>query len=447
MRHWAGENIVVVGGGRTGLALCAFLQARGAAVTLSDSRPVERFQEQVPAGVALDLGGHTVELFTGADLIVVSPGVPLTVPAIAAAQQQGVPVLGEVELAFAELNAPLIGITGTNGKSTTTSVLGEIFQSWGKRTFIGGNLGTPLIEAVGQDWDWLVAELSSFQLEAIQGFRPRYALLLNITEDHLDRYPDMAAYVAAKLRIFENMQPGDVAVLNAEDPLVAGAASGQGFERIFFSSARLLEEGMGLDKDDIVWRRAGREVRFPVSELALKGLHNIENVMAALIPPLLEGCPPQLAWRSACAFAGLAHRMVPVRELDGVVWYNDSKGTNVGSVAKSLAGLAAPVTLIAGGKDKGGDYAPLAPLIRERVAHLLLIGQATDRLQEALGHLTHTVRATSLAEAVVLARELTPPGGSVLLSPGCSSFDMFRNYEERGDLFSKAVRDLPARKD
>jgi UDP-N-acetylmuramoylalanine--D-glutamate ligase len=436
----------VVGGGRTGLALCAFLQARGAHVTLSDSRSPDRFREQVPEGVALDLGGHSPSLFAAADLVVVSPGVPLTVPAIVAAQQLGVPVLGEVELAFAELRAPLIGITGTNGKSTTTSVMGAIFQAWGQRTFVGGNLGTPLIEAVAGDWDWLVAELSSFQLEAIEDFRPRYALLLNITEDHLDRYADMAAYVAAKLRIFDNMRQGDVAVLNAEDPLVVGAATGPGVERVFFSSARPLAAGMGLDGEEIVWRHAGVEERFPTAELALKGLHNIENVMAALIPPLLEGCPPQLAWESACAFGGLDHRMVPVRELDGVVWYNDSKGTNVGSVVKSLAGLKAPVTLIAGGKDKGGDYAPLLPLVRERVAHLLLIGQAAPRLREALGDLTHTVRASSLEEAVTLARQLTPAGGSVLLSPGCSSFDMFRNYEERGEVFTQAVLNLPPKR-
>jgi UDP-N-acetylmuramoylalanine--D-glutamate ligase len=447
MRDWSGKKIVVVGGGRTGLALCTFLHARGACVTLSDSRSAEHFHQQLPEGIALDLGGHRVELFTGADLVVISPGVPLTVPAIVAARQRGIPVLGEIELAFAELQAPLIGITGTNGKSTTTSVLGEIFRAWGKRTFVGGNLGTPLIEAAESRWDWLVAELSSFQLEAISTFRPRYALLLNITEDHLDRYPDMTAYVDAKLRVFEKMGNGDVAVLNWEDALVAGAAVNPGVERVFFSSARLLEDGMGFDGQDIVWRRSGLQERFPVDELALKGLHNIENVMAALIPPLLEGCPAQLAWRSACAFTGLNHRMVPVRDLDGVIWYNDSKGTNVGSVVKSLAGLKGPVTLIAGGKDKGGDYAPLVPLVRERVAHLLLIGQAAGRLQEALGDLTHTVQAATLEEAVGLARELTPVGGAVLLSPGCSSFDMFRSYEERGDIFTRAVLDLPARKD
>ena len=438
--------MIVIGAGATGLALSRYFCCRGAAVTLSDSRTAERLGdlgELRTMGVRLDLGGHTPELFVSADLVAVSPGVPLSVPALVSAMQTGVPVLGEIEIAFSELDAPLAAITGTNGKSTTTTLMGEMFKAWGKRTFVGGNLGTPLIEAVDGEWDWLVAELSSFQLEAIRHFRPRYALLLNITEDHLDRYPDMASYVAAKMQVFANMTKSDVAVLNAEDALVITAAAGIRARKVLFSSRRTLPEGMGLDGEEIVWRFAGVERRFPLSGLRLKGLHNVENVMAALIPPLLEGCPPDVAWAAACSFTGLAHRMVPVRELDGVTWYNDSKGTNVGSVVKSLAGLAAPVTLIAGGKDKGGDYAPLADLIKEKVAHLVLIGQAAPRIAEVLGHLTHVERADTLEAAVGRARELTPSGGSVLLSPGCSSFDMFKSYEERGDVFTRAVLALP----
>lgn len=445
MRNFTGKNVVVVGAGRSGLALAAFFRDRGARVVLSDARSAERLGllPDLGPGVIYDLGGHSATLFLAADLVAISPGVPLTLPPVAAAIARGVPVLGEIEIAFGPLAAPLVAITGTNGKSTTTSVMGEVFRAWGKRTFVGGNLGTPLIEAVGTDWDWLVAEISSFQLEAIETFRPRYALLLNLTEDHLDRYPDMASYVAAKMRLFENMGSEDVAVLNAEDPLVMAAAGRLRPRQLLFSSRRPLPQGMGLDGEEIVWRLDGVEERFPVAELQLRGLHNIENVMAALIPPLLAGCPAAIAWRAACAFAGLPHRMVPVRTLAGVVWYNDSKGTNVGSVVKSLAGLPAPVTLIAGGKDKGGDYAPLAELVRQRVAHLVLIGQAAERMSAALGELTHTVRAASLEEAVLRARELTPPGGSVLLSPGCSSFDMFRSFEERGDLFTRAVLALP----
>jgi UDP-N-acetylmuramoylalanine--D-glutamate ligase len=447
-RDFRHKKVVVTGGGRTGLVLVDYFLRRGAQVTLSDRRPAARIpglQSLEGKGVRLDLEGHTPELFTSADLVAISPGVPLTAPAVAAALAAGVPVLGEIEIAFSEISAPIVAITGTNGKSTTTTLMGEIFKAWGKKTFVGGNLGTPLAEAVDGEWDWLVAELSSFQLEAIHEFRPRYALLLNLSEDHLDRYPDMESYVAAKVRIFENMADGDVAVLNAEDPMVIEAAGGIAPRTVLFSSRRPLSSGMGFDGGDLVWRRGAEEHRFPASELRIKGLHNIENVMASLIPPLMEGCPPELAWRTACAFAGLDHRMTPVRTLAGVAWYNDSKGTNVGSVVKSLAGLPAPVTLIAGGKDKGGDYAPLADPVREKVRHLILIGQAASRMAAALDGITHTVMADSLEEAVLRARDLTPAGGSVLLSPGCSSFDMFESFEQRGEVFTRAVRALPER--
>lgn len=446
-RDFRNQKVVVVGAGRTGLVLADYFLRRGAQVTLSDRRgedEIDGLQPLREKGVSLDLGGHTPSLFVQADLVAVSPGVPLTLPAVVAALNSGVAVLGEVEIAFRELSAPLVAVTGTNGKSTTTTIMGEVFKAWGKQTFVGGNLGTPLIEAVqSEEWDWLVAELSSFQLEAIRDFRPRYALLLNLSEDHLDRYPDMASYVAAKVRMFEKMTESDVAVLNAEDPQVLQAAEGVRARRVLFSSARLLPEGMGFDGRDIVWRAAGAERRFPAAELRLRGLHNIENVMAALIPPLLEGCPLAIAWSAACAFAGLEHRMSLVRVLDGVTWYDDSKGTNVGSVVKSLAGLPAPVTLIAGGMDKGGDYAPLAAPVREKVRQLILIGQAAPRMEAALGNLTRTTRVATLEEAVCLARELTPANGSVLLSPGCSSFDMFKSFEERGEVFCRAVRALP----
>jgi UDP-N-acetylmuramoylalanine--D-glutamate ligase len=444
-RDFSNKRVVVVGAGESGLALAGYFHARGARVVLSDRRPAAEIPAvaRLPQAVTLDAGGHSEPLFTGADLVVVSPGVPLSVPAVAAAIERGVEVVGEIEVACGEIEAPLVAVTGTNGKSTTTMLLGEIFRHWGKRTFLGGNLGTPLVTAVGASWDWVVAELSSFQLEAIRTFRPRYALLLNLTEDHLDRYPDMASYVAAKMRIFENMGEGDVAILNGDDSLVGRESAGLVLRKVVFSSSTLPAEGMGFDGRQIVWRHAGSETRFDAAELRLKGLHNIENVMAALIPPLLEGCPPQLAWEAVCAFGGLDHRMVPVRELGGVVWYDDSKGTNVGSVVKSLAGLAAPVTLIAGGKDKGGDYAPLEPLVRGKVAHLILIGQAAPRIAGALGGLTDTRFAATLEEAVALARTLTQPGGSVLLSPGCSSFDMFKSYAERGERFARAVLALP----
>lgn len=443
---WQDKNILIVGGGVTGRALAEFFMNRGARVTLSDQRSTDQLPElkvMCAAGLVLDLGGHTTERFVASDLIVISPGVNLELPAIVAARAAGVPVWGEIEVAARVLTAPMVAITGTNGKSTTTSVAGEIFSAWGKRTFIGGNLGIPLISAAAQtDWEWLVVELSSFQLEAIDQYRPRYAALLNITEDHLDRYPDMTSYVEAKKRIFENQQADDVAILNAEDELVLEAAKGCRARKVLFSSTRVLEEGMGFDGSHLIWRQGGNEVRFAAAELKLQGLHNVENVMAALIPALLEGCPADLAWRAACGFGGLDHRMVKVRELNGVVWYNDSKGTNVGSVVKSLAGLSAPVTLIAGGKDKGGDYAPLRDLIHDKVGHLILIGQAAERMAQSFAGLTDIRRAATLPEAVQLAHQLTPAGGAVLLSPGCSSFDMFSSYGERGDVFARAVMAL-----
>jgi UDP-N-acetylmuramoylalanine--D-glutamate ligase len=443
------KTIVVVGAGRTGQALCRHFLRRGARVVLSDRRSSEKLEAagvKWEPGVTLDLGGHDPVHFLGADLVVLSPGVPSELPVLAAARERGVTVIGEIEVAFGELRAPLVAITGTNGKSTTTTVAGDIFRAWGKRTFVGGNLGTPLIEAVEHsDWDYLVAELSSFQLETIRSFRPSYGMLLNLTADHLDRYPDLTSYLAAKLRLFENMTAAEVAILNAEDPLVGAATAQIAPRKVFFSSVRELPAGMGFADGRLVWRLDGREARFDAGELRLKGVHNLENVMAALIPPLMEGCPPEVAWQAACAFPGLPHRMVAVRVLDGVTWYNDSKGTNVGSVVKSLAGLDAPVTLIAGGKDKGGDYAPLADLVRTKVACLILIGQAASRIEAELGHLTHTLRAESLPAAVRLAHQMTPRGGAVLLSPGCSSFDMFRDYEERGEVFTQAVLDLPER--
>lgn len=444
--NYRDRQVVVVGAGRSGIGLARFFLARGARVALSDRRNVEvqgPLTELAVAGVRCDFGGHTPELFAAADLLVLSPGVSLEVPAIAAAAARGVKILGEVEVAWRELPQPLVGITGTNGKSTVTTVMGEAFRSWGKKTFVGGNLGTPLIEAVGGDWEWLVAELSSFQLETVERFRARWAVLLNITEDHLDRYPDMASYQAAKARLFENQEPDDWAVLNADDPRVLQAASATRARRVLFSGSRRLEQGMSVDGADLLWRWDGAETRFPAQALRIRGQHNLENVMAALIPPLVEGCPPAVAWKAATAFTGLPHRMALVAEFAGVRWYDDSKGTNVGSVVKSLGGLAAPVTLIAGGKDKYGDLAPLRAPIAAKVRHLILIGEAAPRMAEAFAGLTVIERAASMAEAVARAADCTPAGGTVLLSPGCSSFDMFSSYEERGRIFSEAVLALP----
>jgi UDP-N-acetylmuramoylalanine--D-glutamate ligase len=446
MSDYRNQKIVIIGAGTTGRSLARFFRRRGATVTLSDNRPQSQLDDLTAlrrAGVTLELGGHGSGTLAAAELVVVSPGVPLDVPALSRCRAAGVPVLGEIEIAWRELSGTMVAITGTNGKSTVTSLVGAMLDVWGQQAFVGGNLGTPLIDAVELSCDWQVVELSSFQLETIERFRPRYALLLNVSEDHLDRYPDMTAYVAAKTRIFENQDETDVAVLNADDALVRQMAKRIRARKIWFSSASVLEEGMSLTDDTIIWRWQGTEKLFPAQQLKLRGRHNYENVMAALIPLLLEGCPAEVAWAAAAGFSGLPHRMELLGEYNGANWFNDSKGTNIGSVVKSLAGLSAPVLLIAGGKDKQGDLAPLADSIRDKVEHLVLIGNAAPRMAQAYQGLAEIHHAASMHDAVQLAARLSRPGGTVLLSPGCSSFDMFRSYIERGEIFKREFSELP----
>jgi len=444
-RDYKDKKIVIVGAGSTGCSLARFFRARGAQVTLSDNRSADRLNnldELQQLGVDLDLGGHTPQLFTTADLVVVSPGVPLDVPVLEACRKQGVMILGEIEIAWQELAGTMIAITGTNGKSTVTTLVGEMLQAWGEHVFVGGNLGTPLIDAVGHDYNWQVAELSSFQLETIEAFRARYAMLLNVSEDHLDRYSDMASYLAAKARIFENLLEADVAILNHDDPLVLQAAAQTRAMKVCFSSQSVLENGMSLVDDKILWRWQENETLFPLGELQLRGRHNQENVMAAMIPLLLEGCPAEVVWNTARSFTGLPHRMEPLGELRGASWFNDSKGTNIGSVVKSLSGLNKPVVLIAGGKDKHGDLSSLAGPIKEKVSHLILIGVAAERMAKAFAGLAEIHRADSMHKAVRLADRFSQQGGAVLLSPGCSSFDMFKSFEERGEIFIREFRAL-----
>ena len=444
-RDYRNKKIVIIGAGSTGCSLTRFFCAQGAQVTLSDNRSADllgNFDELAQPGVTLDLGGHTHALFLVADLIVVSPGVPLDIPVLNVCREHGVPVLGEIEIAWRELVGTVIAITGTNGKSTVTTLVGKMIKAWGQKAFVGGNLGTPLVDAVGHDYNWYVVELSSFQLETIEAFRPRYAMLLNVTEDHLDRYADMAGYLEAKARIFKNLQEDDVVILNADDPLVMQAAAETRANRVYFSSQSALDSGMSLVANKIIWRWQESEVLFPVDELQIRGQHNQENVMAALIPLLLEGCPAEVAWSAAKRFTGLPHRMEFLGELRGSGWYNDSKGTNIGSVVKSLSGVAKPVVLIAGGKDKQGDLSALVEPIRAKVAHLVLIGAAAERMAEAFAGLTEIHRAGNMHEAVELAARLSSAGTTVMLSPGCSSFDMYKNFEERGPVFSREFRGL-----
>lgn len=440
------KRIVVIGAGLSGQALVRFLVERGATVALSDLRKedeISGLESLAGLPARFDLGGHSLELFEQADLIAVSPGVPLNCEPLRLAASCGIPLLGEIEIAAREITAPIIGVTGTNGKSTVTSLIGEIMRAWGEKVFVGGNLGTPLVEACSAEFDHVVVELSSFQLETIDQFHPAIGLLLNLSPDHLDRYSDLQSYYQAKLRLFRNMTAADFAVLNADDPDVCRLSADLRTTAVWFSARGRLVEGMVRLGDRLVWNWGGADIQLPLSELQISGEHNIENAMAAMIPALLQGCPAELAWKAVCSFTGLEHRMQLVRQLNGVNWYNDSKGTNVGSVMKSLAGLPSRVTLIAGGKDKGGDYTPLRPLMEQRVAHLILIGEAAQKIAAELSGSCEIRLAVGLESAVQQAYEITAPDGTVLLSPACSSFDMFTNYQARGNEFERLVQQLP----
>ncbi len=441
------KRILVVGLARTGISVARFLAASQAVVTVTDVRTSEQLADQMAALAGLpiiwELGQHVDASFTGSDLIVVSPGVPMDMPQLVMAAGAGREIISEIELASRFITAPLVAITGTNGKTTTTTLAGEIFRGNGFSTYVGGNIGDPLIELVesGQAAERVVVEISSFQMEWINSFRPTVAALLNISEDHLDRYASYQDYIDAKLRIFENQTVEDFAVINRDDELVWKHAP-QLKARLFpFSRKVELSEGIYYREAQIFFRHQGREERFPTDGFRLTGVHNLENIMAALACSLLLGCTPAKALETVNRFESLHHRMEFVRKFKGVSYYEDSKATNVGSVEKALESFQ-DITLIAGGKDKGGSYAPLVSMIQERVRHLILIGEAADRMQVELGSLTDTHRAATLEEAVWLASQITNSGGTVLMSPACSSFDMFRDYEERAQRFITAVKAL-----
>jgi UDP-N-acetylmuramoylalanine--D-glutamate ligase len=443
------KNVVVVGLGKSGRAAAELCHARGARVTATDAKDAAAIGPDAEAlqalGVRLELGGHRDETFLGADLIVLSPGVP-ALPAIQAARARGVSVTGELELASRFLDATLVAITGTNGKSTTTSLAGAISQASGRPTFVGGNLGDPLCHAVGTaagaSGGICVVEVSSFQAETFDTFHPRAAVCLNVTADHLDRYPSMQAYADAKARLFATQGPEDVAVLNADDPWCKGMAAGTRARVAWLSTSHPVEPGGYVDGADIVLHLDGSTERYPIAELQIVGRHNLENAIAAFLLCRAIDLPVDVVRRAAAAFKPLAHRMERVAEIRGVTYYDDSKGTNVGAVAASITGFPRPVVLIAGGRDKGGDYGPLREALATCGRGLVLIGEAADRIAGAMGDVTPIQRATTMDDAVRRATSMARPGDAVVLSPACSSFDMFRNYEHRAQVFRAAVEAL-----
>ena len=440
------KKVLVVGLAKTGLATAKFLKTKGSIVSTTEMGSREEMkgavQELEGMDITMEWGGHCKETFLRQDLIVVSPGVDLAIEPIQAAMKKGVRVISEIELASRFIDVPLVAVTGTNGKTTTTLLIGEMLKEGGKRVGVGGNVGEPLILFAdgGNQWEVLVVEISSFQLEAIEAFRPRVAVLLNITEDHLDRYARYADYIDAKARIFVNMTSQDVAVLNRDDPIVMRLAENMSARAIFFSLKETLKEGAFSNGKGITLKLAGGEEDYSLTTTPLKGVHNVENMMAAITAARLSGCSKKAVETVLNRFKGLEHRVEFVREIDGVRYYNDSKGTNVGSVVKSLQGFSDPVILIAGGKDKHGDLSSLKEWVQHRVKRLILIGEAKERMARELGGLTETLSAPTLEEAVLLAHQSAKRGEVVLLSPACSSFDMFKDYKERGKVFKEAVR-------
>jgi UDP-N-acetylmuramoylalanine--D-glutamate ligase len=397
-------------------------------------------------GCALFAGGHPDAAFAGAELVVVSPGVPLELPALEAARARGVPIIGELELGWCVMEADLIAITGTNGKTTTTALTGELAAGTMRPVFVGGNIGTPLCaQALDFPADGLVvAEASSFQLDTTERLRPRVAVVLNLTPDHLDRHQTFERYVDAKAKIFAHQTSADCAVLNADDAVTATLASRTQAGVLWFSRVKALERGVFVQDGWVMAKLNGHVEKIcPLAEITLRGQHNVENVLAATACGLWTGLSPDAIRRHIGVFRGVSHRIERVDEERGVVYYNDSKGTNVASTIKALESFTEPVVLIAGGKGKGQDFTPLATAARGRVRQAVLIGVDRPAIRAALEAAgVSCADATSMREAVATARSLARAGDVVLLSPACASFDMFDNFEHRGDVFMAAVHEF-----
>jgi UDP-N-acetylmuramoylalanine--D-glutamate ligase len=418
-------------------------------VTVSDTKSPDELRGEIPnlleGGITVETGGHGERTFRGQDQIVVSPGVPVDAPQLAQAREQGIPVIGEIELAARFLKGRIVAITGSNGKTTTTALTGEVISTGGLESLVGGNIGTPAISLVEESTNdsFVVLEVSSFQLETVQSFHPFIAMVLNITPDHLDRHSTFEAYVDAKARIFENQTGEDFAVLNADDPTCVGLASRTKARKIWFSRAKEVEIGAWLRGGQIVFRDDGQEREImPVSEIKLKGAHNLENVLAAVCAGILTQIEPARIRRAVQEFKAVEHRLEYVATVRGVDFYNDSKATNVDATIKALESFPANIHLILGGKDKGSDYTVLKPLLKERARRVYTIGAAAEKIESHLGGIVEVVRAGTLDAAVKRAAASAESGDVVLLAPACASFDQFENYEHRGTAFKQTVRAL-----
>ena len=464
MMELAGKKIVVVGLGKTGIAVSRFLKRKGALIVATDTATESdlgpSLQEIRAMDISVELGQHTSEVFQGAEYIIMSPGVPHTIEPVIHAKNRGIPVLGEIELASRFIKEPIVAVTGTNGKTTTTELLGSMLKLAGIDVFVGGNIGNPLIGYVDdeQNADIIVAEISSFQLDTINTFRPSIGILLNITEDHLDRYPNFEAYAASKIRLFENQQTNDLAILNGSDSLVRSLTRKIKSKKLIYPAPKDNEAGAVLNGQKIFFhlneaaithRKFNRSnsaspesTVLDVFNFSRMGRHNLENACAASLAAMAVGAKTQAIQNALDQFQVGPHRLEYVDTIQGIDFYNDSKATNVDAVIKAVQNFTQPVVLIMGGLDKGGDFHALKQILAGRTKSLIVMGQAAATIQSILGDVVPTTAATSMADAVKQAFQISSQEDIVLLSPGCASFDMYDSYAQRGEDFKRVVQNL-----
>jgi UDP-N-acetylmuramoylalanine--D-glutamate ligase len=445
-----GKKVLVVGLGKSGLAAALFLRRHGAQVTVSDIRSAEALANDIPAlleeGINVEAGGHGLLTFRRQDLIVVSPGVPLETPELVQVRNFGLPIIGELELAARFLKGKTLAITGSNGKTTTTTLVGEILKAAGLPTLVAGNIGVPVISLVDESADdtWSVLEVSSFQLESTEQFHPQIAVILNITPDHLDRHGSFENYALAKERIFAAQNQNDFVVLNADNPRAAAAASRSPARVYWFSFEYPVPQGAWVDGGHVHFRMAKDapvETVMPLSTIPLKGEHNVENVLAAVCASRLGGATPNVIRNAVENFKAVEHRLEFVATINGVDFYNDSKATNVDATAKAIASFPGGIHLILGGKDKNSDYTLLSDLLRARVKAVYTIGSAAEKIESHLRGVVAIHSCETLDKAVSTAAAAAHPGDIVLLAPACSSFDQFESYEHRGRIFKELVHE------
>lgn len=443
------KRVLVVGLGKSGVASALFLKERGARVTVSDTKSPDQLRDEIPVlldhGIAVETGGHGERTFRGQDLIVVSPGVPVDASPLVQARASGEPVIGEIELAAQHLPGPIVAITGSNGKTTTTTLTGEILSAGGLPTLVGGNIGTPAISLVAQakPETVVVLEVSSFQLETIQTFRPQVAVVLNVTPDHLDRHRTFQAYVDAKARVFENQQSSDFAVLNEDDQTCVALGNRTRAQAFWFSRKKEVKQGAWVRDGQILFReRSGQREIMLTSDIPLKGAHNVENVLAAVCAGALMGCSAESIRKAVRDFKAVEHRLEYVATVKGVEYYDDSKATNVDATIKALESFPANIHLILGGKDKGSDYTVLNDLLRQRVKRVYTIGAAAQKIESHIKGTTDIIHAETLDNAVRRAAAVAQAGDIVLLAPACASFDQFQSYNHRGRVFKEVVHSL-----